>query len=54
MGEASNCCGHGRISIASGLAGVSAASITSYLYYPSALGLLAALSIVFRFPRKYS
>ncbi len=40
--------------MASGLAGVSAASITGYLYYPFALGLLAALSIVFRFPRKYS
>ena len=40
--------------MASGLAGVSAASITGYLYYPFALGLLAALSIVFRFPKKYS
>ena len=40
--------------MASGLAGVSAASITGYLYYPFALGLLAVLSIVFRFPRKYS
>ena len=40
--------------MASGLAGVSAASITGYLYYPFALGLFAALSIVFRFPRKYS
>ena len=40
--------------MASGLAGVSAASITGYLYYPFALGLMAALSIVFRFPRKYS
>ena len=40
--------------MASGLAGVSAASITGYLYYPFALGLFAALSVVFRFPRKYS
>jgi Na+/H+ antiporter NhaC len=40
--------------MASGLAGVSAAAITGYLYYPFALGLVAALSIVFRFPRKYS
>ena len=40
--------------MASGLAGVSAASITGYLYYPFALGLFAALSIVLRFPRKYS
>ena len=40
--------------MASGLAGVSAASITGYLYYPFALGLFAFLSILFRFPRKYS
>jgi Na+/H+ antiporter NhaC len=40
--------------MASGLAGVSAVSITGHLYYPFALGILAALSIVFRFPRKYS
>jgi len=40
--------------MASGLAGVSAASITGYLYYPFALGLLAVLSIVFRFPRRFS
>ena len=40
--------------MASGLAGVSAAAITGYLFYPFALGLFAALSIVLRFPRKYS
>ena len=40
--------------MASGLAGVSAVSITGYLYYPFALGLFAALSIVLRFPRKFS
>ena len=40
--------------MASGLAGVSAAAITGYLYYPFTLGLLAALSILLRFPRKYS
>ena len=40
--------------MASGLAGVSAASIMGYLYYPFALGLLAVLSIVFRFPRRFS
>ena len=40
--------------MASGLAGVSAASITGYLYYPFALGLPAVLSIVFRFPRMFS
>ena len=40
--------------MASGLAGVSAVSITGYLYYPFALGLFAAMSILLRFPRKYS
>jgi len=40
--------------MASGLSGVSAVSITGYLYYPFALGCLAILSILFRFPRKYS
>ena len=40
--------------MASGLAGVSAASITGHLYYPFALGGFAALSILLRFPRKYS
>ena len=40
--------------MAAGLSGVSAVAITGYLYYPFALGLLAVLSIVFRFPRKYS
>nr|MCR4565261.1 Na+/H+ antiporter NhaC family protein [Bacteroidales bacterium] len=40
--------------MASGLAGVSALSITAYLYYPFVLGLFALLSILFRFPRKYS
>jgi len=40
--------------MAAGLSGVSALSIISNLYYPLALGLVACLSIVFRFPRKYS
>jgi len=40
--------------MASGLAGVSAAAITGRLYYPFALGLMAVLSILLRFPRKYS
>ncbi|MBR1570302.1 MAG: Na+/H+ antiporter NhaC family protein [Bacteroidales bacterium] len=40
--------------MASGLAGVSAAAIIGHLYYPFALGIVAALSILFRFPRKYS
>ena len=36
---------------ASGLAGVSALSIIGNLYYPFALGIMACLSILFRFPR---
>ena len=40
--------------MASGLAGVSAASITGYLYYPFALGAFAAVSILLRLPRRYS
>ena len=40
--------------MASGLAAVSAASIISYLYYPMTMGIFAVLSILFRFPRKYS
>ena len=37
--------------MASGLAGVSALSIIGTLYYPFALGIMACLSILFRFPR---
>ena len=40
--------------MASGLAGVSAASIIGHLYYPFVLGLVALLSIALGFPRKYS
>ena len=40
--------------MASGLAGVSAVAIIGHLYYPFALGIVALLSIVFRFPRRYS
>ena len=40
--------------MASGLAGVSAVSIIGNLYYPFALGVMAFLSILFRFPRRYS
>ena len=40
--------------MAAGLAGVSALSIIKSLYYPYALGLLALLAILFRFPKKYS
>ena len=40
--------------MASGLAGVSALSIIARLYYPFVLGVVAFLSILLRFPRKYS
>ena len=40
--------------MASGLAGVSAVAIISNLYYPFTLGMVALLSILLRFPRKYS
>ncbi len=40
--------------MAAGLAGISAFSITRYLYYPLALLVMALLSILFRYPRKYS
>ena len=40
--------------MAAGLSGVSTVSIIGNLYYPFALGLIATLSILFRFPRKYS
>lgn len=40
--------------MASGLAGISPISILGYLYYPIALGIIAALAIIFRFPKKMS
>ena len=40
--------------MAAGLAAISPASIIGYLYYPMTMGLFALLSILFRFPRKYS
>ena len=40
--------------MASGLAGVSAAAIIGNLYYPFALVAVALLSILLRFPRRYS
>ena len=43
-----------QILMASGLAGISAMGILEFMYYPFALGLVAALSIIFRFPRKMS
>ncbi len=40
--------------MASGLAGISAMAILEHLYYPFALGIVAALAILFRFPRRMS
>ena len=40
--------------MAAGLASISPASIVPYLYYPMVMGLFALLSILFRYPRKYS
>ena len=40
--------------IAAGLAAINPISILPYLYYPLALGLAAMLSILFRYPRRYS
>ena len=40
--------------MASGLAAISPISILGYLYYPFALGIIAALAIIFRFPKKMS
>jgi Na+/H+ antiporter NhaC len=43
-----------QLLMASGLAGVSALSIMTYLYYPFALGVVAFLAILFRLPRRLS
>ena len=40
--------------MAAGLSGVSALSIIGHLYYPFVLGAVAFLSILLRFPRRYS
>ena len=40
-----------QLLIAAGLAGISSASIIPHLYYPFLMGVMAVLSIIFRFPR---
>lgn len=40
--------------IAAELSGLSPINIIGYLYYPMALGVVALLSILFRYPRRYS
>ena len=43
-----------QLLMASGLAGVSALSIMTYLYYPFALGVVALLAILLRLPKRLS
>ncbi len=43
-----------QILIAAGLASLNPISILPYLYYPFALGIAALLSILFRYPKRYS
>jgi hypothetical protein len=40
--------------MAAGLAALNPVSIIPYLYYPFAIGIAAILSILFRYPRRYS
>ena len=40
-----------QLLIAAGLSGISSASIIPHLYYPFLMGVMAVLSIIFRFPR---
>ena len=43
-----------QILIAAGLASVNPVSILPYLYYPFTLGLVAILSILLRYPKRFS
>ena len=43
-----------QLLIAAGLAAISPVSIIPYLFYPFAIGIAALLSILFRYPRRYS
>ncbi|MBR4846564.1 MAG: Na+/H+ antiporter NhaC family protein [Bacteroidaceae bacterium] len=43
-----------QLLMAAGLASISPASIITYLYYPMVMGVCAILSIIFRYPQKYS
>ncbi len=43
-----------QLLMAAGLAGLSPADIIPHLYYPFLMGFAALLSILFRYPRKYS
>lgn len=43
-----------QLLMAAGLAGVNPISIMPYLYYPVTIGIVALLSIIFRYPKRYS
>lgn len=43
-----------QVLIAAGLANITPISILPHLYYPMAIGIAVVLSIVFRYPKKYS
>ena len=43
-----------QLLMAAGLANINPVSIVPYLYYPFALGIMALLSIFFRYPKHYS
>ena len=43
-----------QLLMASGLSGVSGISIIGFMYYPLTMGICAILSILFRYPKKYS
>ena len=43
-----------QLLIAAELSGLSPINIIGYLYYPMTLGVVAILSILFRYPRRYS
>ena len=43
-----------QVLMAASLAGISTMAIIQYLYYPIALGVIVALSIVFQFPRRFN
>ena len=43
-----------QVLMAAGLAQINPASIIPYLYYPMTLGVVAIMSILFRYPKRYS
>ena len=43
-----------QLLMAAGLAAVNPVSIVPYLYYTLAVGIAATMSILFRYPRRYS